>query len=128
MSAVPLSDSSDSESETEGSIRTKPTAGSSKAPFIDTGIPPDAFRSHLAPAAARESLGLVSNRVLGHAGFDGTYSYRSEDERALTGRPSQVRMRPRWEFSRMSLQSTSSTSVGPYASTLTAMAPRCQPR
>lgn len=72
MSAVPLSDSSDSESETDGSVRTKPTAGSSKAPFVDTGIPAEAFRSHLAPAAARESLGLVSNRVLGHAGFDGT--------------------------------------------------------
>ncbi|KAK4695954.1 transcriptional activator SPT7, partial [Phenoliferia sp. Uapishka_3] len=39
--------------------------------FLDTGIPPEAFATHAAEQAGRESLGIVSNRVLCHAGFDG---------------------------------------------------------
>lgn len=40
--------------------------------FLETGIPPEAFRTHAAPQAARDSLGVVTNRILSHAGFDGT--------------------------------------------------------
>ncbi|ORY56206.1 hypothetical protein BCR35DRAFT_309912 [Leucosporidium creatinivorum] len=61
-----LGSEDDYDSETED---TKPARPSS---YLATGIPREAFQSHLAPQAARDSLGLVSNRILGHAGFDGS--------------------------------------------------------
>ncbi|KAL8283696.1 hypothetical protein RQP46_005491 [Phenoliferia psychrophenolica] len=57
---VPLSSDEDDEDD--------PATPSS---FLDTGIPPEAFESHAAEQAGRESLGIVSNRILSHAGFDG---------------------------------------------------------
>lgn len=62
----PLSDSDDDDDD--------PSPASSSS-FLDTGIPPEAFQSHAAERAGRESLGIVSNRVLCHTGFDGAFHF-----------------------------------------------------
>lgn len=46
-------------------------ATASLASFGDTGIPRAAFSTHVSDQAGRASLGVVSNQILGHAGFDG---------------------------------------------------------
>lgn len=68
---APELDSSDSETDEVGATKIKV-----KVPaFVNTGIPDEAFRSHLAAEAGRESLEHVSSRVLGHAGFDGAFDF-----------------------------------------------------
>lgn len=56
---------SDNDSETEDTKPARPAA------YLNAGIPRSAFQSQFASQAASDSLGLVSNRILGHAGFDG---------------------------------------------------------
>ncbi|KAM0756159.1 hypothetical protein T439DRAFT_22334 [Meredithblackwellia eburnea MCA 4105] len=61
LEVMPLSDS---ETDEDG-----PTASTS---FLHTGIPAAAFATSSAAQASRDSLGIVSNRILSHTGFDAT--------------------------------------------------------
>ncbi|KAI5478540.1 transcriptional activator SPT7 [Pseudohyphozyma bogoriensis] len=69
-SLAPMSD--DEVEVDETSVASTSSAPRGPPAFAETGIPASAFQSHLAPQAGRDSLAIVSNKILGHAGFDAT--------------------------------------------------------